>query len=168
MNNKPKFNLLDAVIILLVLAVIAGGIYLKFAPGKTEAPPAQNAETVNREKGLYTIEITRVDRAVADEFELAFQNKETLRCGEKEVFNATIKDVYVKPSTTFVVNQQTGTAQESVYPDQVDILLLLETDITETNNAVMAGNTPLRVGNALAVKGSKCAGYGYIINLDLE
>ncbi|MBQ7097661.1 MAG: DUF4330 family protein [Clostridia bacterium] len=165
MKTKPKFNLLDAFIILILAAAIALGAFMLLkpsAPVNTDSTPAPSG------KATFTVDLTRVTEAVAKEFELAADNKEKLTCGEAERFYSTIKDISVTKAKRTIVDHSTATASKVEDPQFFDVKLILETDVTETDDAITAGKTDLRVGNGLAVKAPRCAGYGYIIGLELN
>ena len=163
MTQKPKFNLLDAFIILILLAVIAAGAYFMLKPTDVATETAEK-----NSKAVYVVELTRVDPTVAEEFQQAFDNKEKLTCGEAERFYSSISDLSVVPAKRTIIKHETATAERVEDPQYFDVKLTLETEITETETAILAGKNELRVGNGLAVKGSRCSGYGYIIGLSLK
>ena len=110
MKSKPKFNLLDAFIILILAAAIAVGAFLFLkpsAPVNTDSTPAPSG------KATFTIDLTRVTEAVAKEFELAFDNNEKMTCGDAERFYSTIKDVTIIKARRTIVDHSTATASNA-------------------------------------------------------
>ncbi len=164
--RKPKFNLLDGFIVLILIAAIAGGAYLYLKPNPsptgTQATPQQSTTA------QFKVEFVRVEKAVADKFLLAFENGEALSCGEKERFSAKLTDISAEPATRTIINHKTATAEKQSDPLLFDVILTLETEVTESDTAITAQNTVLRTGSSLAVRSKLGAGYGYIIDLELK
>ena len=168
MTHKPKFNLLDAFIILIILAAIAAGAYMMLKPEPAETSTATSATATAKAKAEYVVELTRVNHTVSEEFQKAFDRKESLTCGETERFASTIKSITITPAKRTIINHETKTADKVEDPQSFDVKLTLETDVIESETAITAEKTELRVGNGLAIKGSRCSGYGYITGLTLK
>ncbi len=164
--RKPKFNLLDGFIVLLLIAAIAGGAYLYLKPATEGDVPQTSSQQSSTAK--FQVELVRVEKAIADEFLLAFENGEDVSCGEKERFYAKLANVSATPASRTVINHETATAEKVEDPILFDVILTLETPVTESDNSITAKNTVLRTGSTLAVQCKQCAGYGYIINLELN
>ncbi len=159
--DKPKFNLMDGFLIALIIVIVSTAFLLFNKPEST-------GNTQQYATAQYTIELAKYDKAVADAFIDALKNGESIMVGEKERFPAKLVDVLVVPSKKLITNSNSGKeviAQDPIYSD---IILSLESQVTETNSAIMAGNTPLRVGENAVVKGTKSAGFGYITGLKIK
>lgn len=159
--DKPKFNLMDGFLIVLILLIAVAGFLLFNSTGSTGSAP----QTVTAQ---YTIELARYEYAVADAFLDTLNNGETVMVGEKERFAATLVDVEVAPAKRIVTNYNNGKAIMSEDPVFCDITLTLESQVTESDSAILAGSTPLKVGESEVVRGKKSAGFGYITGLKIK
>ena len=160
--NKPKFNLMDGFLVAILVAVIAAAAFLFLKP---DAKPAEAEKTCTAE---YVLEFTKVQKYVADEFEKAAANNEILTMGETERFDAAIKNIDIRPASRHLINEETEEVVIAEDPLLFDVILTLESEVTETDDDIKAANTTLKVGNTLAAKSKVAAGYGYITDLSLN
>lgn len=158
--NKPKFNFIDGLIILLIVAVLSLGAYLLI--GNSSPESTENVQTVTAE---YRVEFTQAEPEVYESFLKALENGENVWIGEKERFEGKIVDVTYAPATKVITNYQTGEAVLAEYPDLYDITVLLQSDAVETSDSITAAGTAIRVGSEVAVKGKGFAGYGFVVDL---
>ena len=159
--DKPKFNLMDGFIIVLIILIAAAAFLLL---NKTDSG-AGTPQTVTAQ---YTIELAKYEKVVADAFNDALDNGETLMVGEKERFSAKLIDVTVTPAKRLITNSSSGREVIAEDPVYCDINLTLESQVTESDSAIMAGSAPLRVGESEVVRGKKSAGFGYITGLKIK
>ncbi len=159
--DKPKFNLMDGFIIVLIILIAAAAFLLLGSSDSTGNAP----QTVTAQ---YTIELARYEKVVADAFSEAQSNGETIMVGEKERFAAKLIDVAVIPSKKLITNSNSGKVVLAEDPVYCDIILTLESQVTESDSAILAGNTPLRVGESEVVRGKKSAGFGYVTGLKIK
>ncbi|MBO5955711.1 MAG: DUF4330 domain-containing protein [Clostridia bacterium] len=160
--DKPKFNIMDGFLIALIVLIIAAAAFILLSPKAGNSNTAQNATA------QYQIELAKYEKVVAEEFQKAVENGETLMVGEKERFQAKLINAEIYPSKRLVTDSTKGSAVIAEDPVYYDIILTLESQVTETEAQILAGSNPLRVGEATAVKGKKAAGFGYIISLSLK
>lgn len=159
--DKPKFNFMDGfIIVFIILVAVAGFLFLNRSDNAGSAPQTVTAQ--------YTIELTKCEKVVADSFAEALNNGETLMVGEKERFAAKLTDVQIAPAKKLITDSSSGAEILAEDPIYVDIVLTLESQVTESNSAIMADNTPLRVGEDEVVRGKKSAGMGYITSLKIK
>ena len=159
--DKPKFNFMDGLIIVLIILVAAAGFLFLNKPGSTAGAP----QTVTAE---YTIELTKCEKVVAAAFSEALSNEETVMVGEKERFEAKLTGVQATPAKKLITDSSSGAEVLAEDPMYYDIVLTLESQVTESDSAIMAGSTPLRVGEDDVVRGKKSAGLGYITSLKIK
>ncbi len=161
MNKKPKFNLMDCLIILVVIAAVAGGLYvLKNLKGGGN----ENSKSVTVK---YTVEFAKEDEEIAKLFAEAAKRGDKCFVGEKERGQAIIKDVTYSPAELLTVNTETGEANWADVPDKYKIDVTLESEGTESDTEITVGEgAVLKVGDETSVKGKGYAGYGFIIALD--
>lgn len=158
MENKPKFNLVDALIIVLILAVATVGVL--FVKSKTGAGNSGSV-TVR-----YAVEFKEKDEALGEMFKLALENKEGATVTEKDKIPAKIVGVEVVPSTMTVANSNTGKLTKSEIEGKYDIIVTLESLATETDRDISLGATPIAVGEELAVHGRGISGFGYVVSIN--
>ncbi len=158
MENKPKFNLMDALIIVLILAVATVGVL--FIKSKTGSG---NRDTVTVR---YSVEFKEKDAELGEMFIKALENKESATATEKDKIPAKIVDVEVVPSTTMVADSRTGKLIASEIPGKYNIIVTLESEATETDADISLGATPIAVGEELAVHGRGISGFGYVVAIN--
>ena len=159
--TKPKFNFIDGLVILFIVAAIALGVYL-LAGNSATTGETGGVQNITAE---YRVEFTQSEPEVYESFLKALENGESVWVGEKERFEGKIMDVTYTPATKVITNYQTGEATLAEYPDLYDITVLLQSAAVETNDSITASGTAIRVGNEVAVKGKGFAGYGFVVDL---
>ncbi len=154
-EKKAKFTVIDALIILVVLAVIAVGA-LKFAPSlfiKTE-----------KSKAEFTVLISEKDMSFAEAMSVG--DKVTLSLTEKD--GGVIKGIDVKTAQKLAFNSIDGSYSIEEIADKRDIYVTIEADVKTSELAVMTGGTELRVGEEIPVRGKGYATNGFIISVNEE
>ncbi len=129
-EKKAKFTVIDALIILIVLAVIAVGA-VKFAPSlfiKTEKSQAE-----------FTVLISEKDMSFAEAMSVG--DKVTLSLTEKD--GGVIKNIDVKPAETLTFNSIDGSYSIEEIADKRDIYVTVEADVKTSELSVMTGCTEL-------------------------
>ncbi len=155
MMMKVKFNAMDALIVLVIVAIIAfGGWFLT-------RNSQQKAVTENTRVQMM-IEIARQD----EDFTKLPQIGDEVVLGEKEKLHAEVTGIEINPAKTLGYDVVTGRALESEQPGKYDVHITVVGNGTETPDAIKIGETPLRVGSGMAVKSKNWAGYGFMLELD--
>ena len=162
MAKKTKFNLMDCLIILIVVAVIAGGVYvLGSLKGGSTATDSQ-AATVR-----YTIELAKEDEEILNLFVAAAERGDSCYVGEKERAEAVVKEVSYTLAKLMTNDVKTGEVFWAYIPNKYSINVTLESTGFETETDIKAGSgTVLKVGTETSVKGKGYAGYGFITSLE--
>ena len=160
--DKPKFNLLDGFLIVLILLIVLAGALILMRPQST---PADTTRTATAE---YSIEFAKYDKSVADAFVAAKEAGETVWVSEKERFPAAITDVSITPAKTVTVDERRNRAVLGEDPSCYDITITLESTVTETNDAITASGNRLMVGEKISARSKSAAGNGYIVSLKLK
>lgn len=163
MVKKPRFNLMDCIIVLVVAMGIFGGLYilgsLRDGGSASEGTPA----TLR-----YTIELAKEDEELAQLFEAAAEKNDICFVGEKERAEAVIKEVSYTPAKVLNNDDKTGEAVWADIPGKYCINVTLESQGSEADANITAGSgTVLKVGDEISVKGKGYAGYGFIIGLEI-
>ena len=163
MTKKTKFNFMDCLIILVVVAVIAGGVYILGNLKGGSAGEGSQAATIR-----YTIELAKEEEEVLNRFVAAAENQDSCYVGEKERAKAIIREVTYTEAKLQTTNKKTGEVFWADIPDKYCINVTLESEGTETDSSIMADSgTNLKVGIETSVKGKGYAGYGFITELEI-
>lgn len=159
--TKPRFNFIDALIILFVaLCVAVGGAFV--VSRKENASGNENAVTCE-----YKVQFTQAQRSLGELFTQAAENGETVWVSEKERAEAALVAVEVTPAKTLTTDSENERILAAKSPDLCDITVTLRSFGNETDEKITAGSVALHVGEEISVKGKGIAGYGYITELNL-
>lgn len=161
--KKFKFNLIDFII---VLCIVCAGVLAVFVLGNLKGTTGGGeAETVTLK---YSVEFTKKDKTVLDEFLAAKERGDSCFVSEKEKAPAVISDVIYTPAKEQTTNLRTGETGWGDIPELYDVTVVLESPGTHNNKDVIAGGSAvLKVGEEISVKGKGYAGYGFITSLDI-
>ncbi len=157
--DKPKFNIIDGLIVLLVVVIIAAGIYLLGGRNQTAATQTENTTAV------FQLQLTKADESLYNKFLAAMDSDETVWIGVKERFPGKIDMLEKAPASRITTNAQVGTAVVAEDPNLFDITIHISTPAVDTPSGITASGTPIRVGEEVAVRGKGFAGYGFVIDL---
>ncbi len=154
--DKPKFNILDALIILMIVVVLVAGIYI------LKGPKTQSQTEVQTTPIEFQIQLTNKDYSLYEKFLAAKEASESAWVGVKERFEAEIVDVAIEPAAKITTNFTNGTAHLAGSPISYDITITFRADANETNDKIFVSGTVIRTGIEEAIHGKGFAGYGYI------
>lgn len=152
---KVKFNWMDGLIVLALLAVVAvGGLFLSSRGGGQGAEEHKTVQMM--------VEFTSKDEA----FSQLPKEGDAVVIGEKEKVPATVVGVEVIPAVTLGYDTVNGAVYESQVPGKYDVRLILEGDGVETNQTVSMNGTAMRVGSGEVIRSKNWAGYGFVLSID--
>lgn len=155
---KAKFNIIDALVILLIIAVGAFGY--RFLNGRSGA----GADSAKNVKIQYNIEL-----AEKEGYMLGLINEgDKVLIGEKEKIPATVVGTQVRPAQKIEFDGVSGQYINADIPERYDIVVMLESEGTESENSVSVQGTAIRVGTATTLKGRDYAGYGFVTEAHTE
>lgn len=160
MENKPKLNLIDGLIILIIAIVLAVGIY--FIAGRNGSTATGENASITAE---YKIQFVEREKVVADMFIAAADSGETVWVGEKERAEAVITEVMVEPARKQTTDTENGEVVMAEIPGLYDVTVTLLSAGQETETEIRAGGTAIHVGEETSVKGKGFAGYGFVTDL---
>ena len=151
--NKAKFTVIDAIIVLLVLAVLAVGIKI-LKPGLFSGSSKREAEfTVlvsNTQSGIGDI-ITPGDKVSISFSEQAF---------------ATVTEVEELPYKVNEFNEYKGNYVETVVEGRSDLKIKLKCEADVTDTKISNGGLDIRVGSEMPVRGKGYTVKGFVIELE--
>lgn len=149
-----KFNWLDAVIILIVLAI--GFCGFKYLQNKTTV-----AQTADTKKLYFMFEIPQAAEEVAENIAVDTD----IVFGEKKVSKGKIVSKIIEPFKDEVPNLNEGYYEYQEIPNKHRVVLRIEFDGVETENAFTADGDQLNVGLATIVSGVGINSTGTIVDI---
>ena len=160
--KKIRFNILDVVIILVILSIVFLGIYIFFPHIDPISSEDANAK--------FTVIITDCDENVAKAFTEAFEESvsETntqdikFKVGVKELADAELLSCDVTPAMTYIANDETKELVPVEKKHKQNVTLVFNAKVTMTDDSIILGNTPLRIGSQITVMSQKASGNGYV------
>lgn len=152
---KAKWNWMDTLLVLLVVAVLAAGVW--FFVGRGGGREATEDRTVS-----VMIELTKKDEA----FTKLPQVGDSVSLGVKEKMPATVTKVEVLPAVSQGKDILNGRFTDEPIPGLYTVRVTAEGKGTETASAVEINGNALRVGAEMAIKSKNWAGYGFILSVD--
>ena len=158
--DKPKFNVIDGLIIIAILLIAVVGVFLiRGMAGGSVSGTSTNTNAV------FKIELAKAEPILADQFAAAMDSDETVWIGVKERFEGKIQNVEVKPSQKVTTDLRTGKAVLGSDPTCLDVTITVKAQAVETDSAITASGTAIRVGEEVAIRGKQMAGFGYVVEL---
>ena len=158
-ENKRRFNWLDAVIILFIMAIVVGGWF--YMNRQQEAAGAIETKTIE-----FAIELREVPLSVAQEYE-GFIG-ETVVIGVTNVDEGVVTDISWKNSEKITKDIVDGQWYISDMPDNYDEIITIQFEGVETPDKISSGHEDISVGFEMPFHGKGFAGQGYIVGLRTE
>lgn len=152
-EKKIKFTVIDALIILVVLAVLVFG-------AKKLLPNMLNGS--EEEKVDFTVLVQKEDMGFADAITVG--DNVTVSLTEKD--GGIVKEVKTEPAVTMAYNSIDGTYSNEVIEGKYDVYITIEADANVSDLAVKTGGTAVKVGAEIPVRGKGYASMGYVIGID--
>lgn len=152
-EKKVKFTVIDALIILVVLAVIVVGV-------KKLLPNLLNGS--EEEKVDFTVLIQKEDMGFADAITVG--DNVTVSLTERD--GGIVKDVKAEPAVTLAYSSIDGTYANEIIEGKYDIYITIEADAGISDLAVKTGGTAVKVGAEIPVRGKGYASMGYVIDIN--
>ena len=152
---KAKFNAVDVLVILVILALLAFGGYKLFFVNRGVA--AQNGEIE------YQILVEKVRIPTAE----AFQEGQTVR----DVQNNTVLGRIVKKEVTpyqEAVPTADGRMVLAAVPEKYNVLLTLRSGAVVSENNVMVGSVEVKIGAQVKIKTNLASSTGVIYGLAVK
>lgn len=152
---KTKFNWIDGLIILIILAVLAAGAV--FLLGGSRGESAVETKTVEM-----VVEL----KDVSEDFTKIPQVGDVVMVGVKEKMTTTVTKVEPKPAKTVGYDVVKGWAGEVELPGRYDLWVTIQGEGTETGETVEVNGIAARVGAEAIVKSKNWAGHGYFMAVE--
>lgn len=150
---KKKWTIIDTIIVLIVAAAaVVGGMKLMPSIGSGE-----EKDTVE-----FTVLIQNRESALADAIKPGV--KATLSLTEKD--GGIIKDVRSEVSKQMTFNSIDGAYENVEVEGKVDIYVTVEAECSITDKYIKTGDTAIKVGADIPVRGQGFATSGFIIEIN--
>lgn len=153
MNKSKKWTIIDTVIVIIAAAALVV-VWMLFGPKLTE-------KTTNQ-KVAFTVMIQDREKGLAD----------TMKAGDKVTLSLTEKDggvitgVHTQPTVAMVYDSIDGSYRNEVNDEREDIYIDIEADCTVSDKAIQTGDTKIKVGQEIPVRGKGYASNGYVIEIE--
>ncbi len=147
MNEKKKkyrFNLVDVILVLLILASAAAVVYLVFFEGKvTEGETSEQTDVIYTLKAADTDSVFRGKINIGDE---VIDKKTGNKVGE-------VIDVQYTDSTYKTYNAERGEAQNNAYPGKIDISVTVSASgMKDSDGVISVGSFKLAIGSRIVFR----------------
>lgn len=153
--TKAKFTLIDAGIIIVILAVLAVGIKIL----KPDMFSNMETQTVN-----FSVMVTNTDSGIEDIINVG----DEVSISFSEQAFAYVTDVKEVPHEKKEFNSYKGQYETSTIRGKSDLVIGLKCDATITDTKISNGDLAIRVGNEMPVRGKGYTIKGYVIDVDDE
>ncbi len=147
-----KWTIVDTLIVIVAVAAIAV-LWVMFG-GSSVKTESQSVE--------FTVMISDREKGLADT--MSSGDKVTLSLTEKD--GGVIKDVKAEPSTIMVYDGIEGVYRNEVNEEREDIYVTVTADCEVSERAIKTGDTMIKVGANIPIRGKGYATNGYIIEIN--
>lgn len=154
-EKKAKFTMIDALIILVVIAVAVVAMK-KLAPSMFMKTEKNTAE--------FTVLISEKDISFADAMSVG--DRVTLSLTEKD--GGVIKAIDTKVAEKMAFDSIDGSYKIQKIEDKRDVYVTIDADVETSDLYVKTGGTEIRVGEEIPVRGKGYATKGFIIEVNEE
>lgn len=155
---KTKFNIIDAIILIVIILIIAVGCFVYFNMTNDDAVVESNTTKVE-----FVVEVKDISQDVANSFNVG----DAVTFGESASGSGYISMVEVVPFTKWVDNVEDGEVVISEVANRYTANVTISSDVSKTNIAYTSGSEVIAVGRKMPFN-AKGAAFeeGYIINLN--
>lgn len=158
-KKQTRFNFIDALIVLIVLAIIGAAVYLIAFKGS-------GILTANGETIAYTVRISGVDEASLP----LFKENETVKNSSTGEVIGKIRFVRTEKSkhygTTAIKAENGYTLEVTEHPDKYDVFVTVSANVKKDKNGIRKlGDLRILIGSAVNFKIPSFASVSYIVEV---
>lgn len=155
-KTHRRFNLLDILIIIIVVALIGGGwyVYSRYTEGLN-----QNKRAVE-----YQVELKGVDQSFVDAINQGDPLRESIKGNNLGHVASKIAMAASNVNTDFLI----GKYVEVPVPDKLDVILNITSEAEVSEKSIVVGGLEIKIGQKIFVKGKGYAKEGYLLNIDIK
>ena len=153
MMKKTKFTVIDALIIIVAVAVLAVAA-LKLKPDMFKKAKAADVK--------FSVLVSEADKGTAD----VIKSGDEVSISFSEKAYATVTDVSEEPyaASTFSPNKGEYVSHDVKGKSNIKIDLTCSAEVTDTH--IMNGEVPIRVGSEMPIRGKGYTVKGYVIDVE--
>lgn len=153
-KKKIKFNYVDVIIILAVVALFAFGY--RFIT-------KSSVRTAGMPDVIFTFEVTNVEKDYKDNFSIGDELFDAVK-GEAL---GTVVNVEAVPATTVLEDRSEGKFVMGEYEDRETVQITVKGTATSYGTDIMIGKQKIKIGEMVYAKKAGCVGRGYIIKMNV-
>ena len=153
-KSRPKFNIVDVLVILALIAVIAAAIWFFMSA------------TPGYERYVYfVVEFQEQRPEFQDKIITGYVPEAEVRDSIRNYFLGHVWDVRTVPTMVTTLDNTTYTLVREPIPGRYDVHVTIRGAGTEDRTAIMANGQVVRVGQEMFIAGRGYAGHGFIIQV---
>ncbi|MBQ8369672.1 MAG: DUF4330 family protein [Clostridia bacterium] len=155
-GRKVKFNAIDAVILIILAAVVGVLLYIFVFSAKETTTPDVTTRTIQ-----YVIEAQNLD----DHFDQLIENGQPVQdaVGRKSI--GKVVGVQAVPFEKITFNYETGKETVSAAEGRISLRITIEAEVTETDRAFTVDGCEIRVGQQYSLILPEMYAVGYCTDL---
>ena len=150
-KNAPRFNIIDVLVILTIIAVIAAAIWFFTSAG------------FGHERYVYfVVEFQEQMPDFESRIIAGYAPEAEVRDSIRNYFLGHVWDVHSQPAVLVTFDNTTNTFIRETIPDRYDVYVTIRGVGTENESAIMSNGHVVRVGQEMFIVGRGYAGHGFI------
>lgn len=158
---KTKFNIVDVIILVVILAVIAAGCFVYI---NMKNNGQQSASNVNTAKLSFTIEVTNLSEDAANFF--VGSEEQAVTFGNTSSGSGIIKKIEIVPYEKQTKNYEDGEYYLAEVPGQYNVKVTIESDVVKSSTSYKSGDEVIAVGKQMPFNSNGIASEdGYVVDL---
>lgn len=154
--QKPRFNIVDFLIILAVVLVVVAGVYILGSKSETVV-------NTDKTKTQITIELKEVDKEAMNYYNENAKIGTAVTMGLREKVNGVLMEINSAPSTENFDNPVTGKKELVNQIGKYNLTFTIEAELSETDKDFLIGTDKIKIGKELNFAGKGFSGYGNVV-----
>ncbi len=160
-KSRIKFNILDVLIVLVVIAAFV--VCFKFIGAK--APEGESVLSIvgadDRSNVHYTVEIRRTLPEYKENYEIG----DRVYDSSTGAFIGVVEAIEALPATESIADTVNGEYKLSTYEGREDVYVTLKAVPKITDKGIMVGKHNIKVGKPMKIQNGTCVGEGYVVDV---
>jgi len=152
--SKPKFNIIDGLVVLAIIAAIAVAIWFFTSAG------------FGNERYVYfVVEFQEQMPDFESKIIAGYSPQAEVRDSIRNYFLGHVWDVQSRPAVLITFDNTTNTFVSETIPGRYDVYVTIRGAGTENESAIMSNGQIVRVGQEMFIAGWGYAGHGFITQI---
>ncbi len=157
--KKPRFNIIDALIIALIAVIAFAGVYVLRSKTDTQTK-TQTAEVI------FTIEEKEINDTQREYYLEKAKVGDTVTVGIKEKVTGTLEEISITPTKFIYDNPVSGEKEYKEEIGKYDAYFTIRANLTETDTDFLIGTAKIKVGKSMNCVGMGYSGYGTVVKIE--